>query len=169
MVFERAVAVAILVRGDAAGRHDRVHAVGRLFVAAQLDDEHAAVAVEGDLAWRVDDRIPQDGLDAVAGLQPELLDLFVRRERTDRRPRREIGLRVCRILGVWRGERAGAAPRALNRAGAALRVERSRIEWPNERRGRQREHGEASGWQVRALDSHAALLHEWWWAVKQTD
>ncbi len=51
VVFERPVTVAILVRGDAAGRHDRVDAVGRLFVAAQFDDEHAAVAVEGDLAW----------------------------------------------------------------------------------------------------------------------
>ena len=166
VVLERAVTVAILVRGDAAGRHDRVDAVGRLFVAAQLDDEHAAVAVEGDLARRVDERIRKDGLDAVARRQPELLGLFVGRERTDRRPRREIGLRVCRILGVGRGERAGAAARALNRARAALRVERSRVERSDERRGRQREHGEAGGRQVRALDSHAALLHEWWWAVK---
>jgi hypothetical protein len=166
VVFEGAVTVTILVRRDAARGDNRVHAVGRLFVAAQLDDEHAAVAVEGDLARRVDERIRQDGLDTIAGRQPELLDLFVGTERTNGRPRREVRFRVCRILGVGRGERAGAAARALNRARAALRVERSGIERADERCGREREHGEASRRQVRALNSHAALLHECSWGVK---
>ena len=49
-MLECPVTVAILVSGDAPGRNERIDALRRLHVAAELDDEHPAVAVEGHLA-----------------------------------------------------------------------------------------------------------------------
>ena len=63
VVLVDAVVVAILVHarcGRSAG--SRSIAVGRLHVAAQLDDEHPAVAVERDLRRVLDDRIGQHRL-----------------------------------------------------------------------------------------------------------
>ena len=49
-----AVVVAILVHRDAADRIELAGRVGILHVAAQLEDEHPAVAVEGDLRGLLD-------------------------------------------------------------------------------------------------------------------
>ena len=54
-----AVVVLVLVHGDAADRLERAGAVGVLHVAAQLEHEHPAVAVERDLRRLLDVRIGQ--------------------------------------------------------------------------------------------------------------
>ena len=56
------VVVAIFVHGDPADRRDQIDPLWRLHVAAQLDDEHPAVAVEGNLCGILDDRIGQHRL-----------------------------------------------------------------------------------------------------------
>ena len=68
-----AVAVLVLVHRDAADRIELAGRVGVLHVAAQLEHEHAAVAVEGDLRRLLDVRIGQHRLELEAGRQPEPL------------------------------------------------------------------------------------------------
>src|SRR5690606_31679643 len=106
-----AVAVTILMHRDAAVRIERAGAVGILHVAAQLDDEHAAVAVEGNLRRLFDVRLGEDRLHAEAGRQPELLLLLLWRQRQHGRLRREVGLERIRSaaaagLALRRGRRA---------------------------------------------------------------
>jgi hypothetical protein len=110
VALERVVAVAVLVQRDAADRLERVDAVRLLLVAAQLEDEHPAVAVERDLPRRLDDGLGEHRFEAIAGRQPELLRLFLGRERTHRRLWRQVRVCVGRVLRI-RG-RAGAAAAA---------------------------------------------------------
>ena len=115
-----AVVVGVLVHRDAAGRLELAGRVGVLHVAANLDDEHPAVAVEGNLHRLFDVGLGQDRLDPVAGRQHEPLLLFGRRHRRDRVLRRQV-----RAF-----ERIAAAPAArLSSAGLAApgRLERRRL------------------------------------------
>ena len=66
-----AVVVAILVHRDAADRVELAGRVGVLHVAAHLEHEHPAVAVERDLRRFLDVRIGQHRLELEAGRQPE--------------------------------------------------------------------------------------------------
>jgi hypothetical protein len=110
MLFKRAVAVTILVPGDSADWRNEIDPFRRLEIAAQLDDEHAAVAVERDLRGILDERFRQQRLDPIARLQPQSLRLFCRRQRLNRRLRRQVGGGVRGIVRV--GRRAGSSPAA---------------------------------------------------------
>ncbi len=63
-----AVAVAILVPRDLALRQQLAVAVGRLHVAANFEDIHSPVAVEGNLGRLLNVRIGEDRLHLEAGL-----------------------------------------------------------------------------------------------------
>ena len=84
VAFVDAVVVRVLVARDAADRIELARGVGVLHVAAQLEDEHAAVAVERDGAGLFDVGVGQHGRDAVAGLEEEVFLLFCGWERKDR-------------------------------------------------------------------------------------
>ena len=88
----------------------------RLVVAAQLDDEHPAVAVERDLSRLLDVGVGEHGREVIAGRKPEAPGLFGRGKRNDRGLRREIGVGVCWIIG-GRGleDSAAAAPPGATR------------------------------------------------------
>ena len=119
-----AVVVLVLVHRDAADRVELAAAVGVLHVAAQLEHEHPAVAVEGDLRRLLDVGIGEHRLDLESGRQPELLLLLGRRQRNDRRLLREVGLvhrraaaasgAACAALSSWvtRRRREGPAESA---------------------------------------------------------
>ena len=77
-------------------------------VAAQLEHEHAAVAVERDLRGIFDEGLGQHRLHPVAGREQQALGLLRWRQGAHRRLRREIRTRVRGILGVRRG--AGSWP-----------------------------------------------------------
>ncbi len=86
-----AVVVAILVNRDAAVRVERAAAVGVLHVTAQLEHEHAAVAVEGNLRWLLDvglGRAPSSILKP--GGSQNFLALSAGRQRKHGRLRREV-------------------------------------------------------------------------------
>ena len=91
--FVHAIVVLVLVDRDAADRIELTGRIGVLHVAAQFDDEHAAVAVEGNLARLFDVGIGQDGLDLEPGRKPEFLLLLGRRQRDDWRLLREVWFR----------------------------------------------------------------------------
>ena len=134
---------------------------GRLLVAAELEEEHAAVAVECHLPWRVDQRIGQHRLEPVSGGQPELLRLLVGGQRPDRRPWGEIGLGVRGILRVGRGEGSGSPTGALNGAGPALGVNRNRSRGGNQpaTNNGPKDHDKANSDLLRARNLHRPLLH----------
>ena len=67
-------------------------AVGVLHVAAQLEDEHPAVAVEGNLRRLLDVRLGEHRLELEAGRQPEPLGLLLGGQRQHRRLLREVRL-----------------------------------------------------------------------------
>ena len=71
-----AVVVLVLVHRDAADGVELARGVGVLHVAAQLEHEHAAVAVESNLRRLLDIGICEDRLDLEPGRQPELLLLI---------------------------------------------------------------------------------------------
>ena len=79
-----AVVVDVLVDGNAADRLELAARIGVLHVAADLEHEHAAVAVEGDLRRLLDLRIGQHRLQLVAGRQQEPFLFVGRGERTHR-------------------------------------------------------------------------------------
>ena len=123
MMLVGAVVVAILVNGNPADRRNEIDAFGSLKVAAQLDDEHAAVAIERNLGRILDHGLGHDRRQAIAWRQPEALDLFLWLHGQDRRLRREIGARVGRIARVRRRTWAPAASWRLNgTTGRVLRV-----------------------------------------------
>ena len=68
-----AVVVLVLVDRYAADGVELARRVGVLHVASQLEDEHAPVAIEGNLRRLLDIGIGEDGLDLETGRQPELL------------------------------------------------------------------------------------------------
>ena len=112
-----AVVVPILVHRDAADRIELAARVRILHVAAQLEDEHPAVAVEGDLRGLLDVRIGEYRLELEAGRQPDLPGLFLRRQHR------------CRWLGTVVGGRVGgivllrtAQPAAAAAAGRLSRL-----------------------------------------------
>ena len=108
VVLVDAVVVSILMDGNPTDGLQQVLSVGRLFVSSQLDDEHASVAVEGNLSRVVDVGIGEDGLDAVARRQPEPLRLLRGWQRRERRLRGQIRVGVERIVGPRRDTRAPA-------------------------------------------------------------
>jgi hypothetical protein len=93
-----AVVVPILVPRNASDGIELARRLEVLHVAAELDDEHPAVAVEGNLPWLLDKRLGQDRLDLEAGREPEARRLVGWRQWTDGRLRREIGLREVRAI-----------------------------------------------------------------------
>ena len=117
VLLVEAVVVGILVHRDAAGRRELGGRVRILHVAADLEDEHAAVPVEGDLHRLFDVRVGQHGLDPVPGRQDETFLLFGGGHRDDGIFRSE----VCpfeRIVGLCRRRRW---PRRLHRRRACRR------------------------------------------------
>ena len=120
VMFVGPVVVTILVHGNAAEGRNQVDAFRRLVIAAQFDDEHAAVAIECDLRGIFDHGLGENGRQAIARRQPELLDFLLRSERQHRGLRREIGGGVGRIAGFRRG--AGAAAAAGGLDGASGRI-----------------------------------------------
>ena len=88
---------------DAPGRIELAGGIEILHVAAQLDDEHSAVAVERDLTGLLDVGLRDDGLNAIALWQDEARSLLGRREREHWAAEREVG------ATSWA---AGAAPAA---------------------------------------------------------
>ena len=85
-----AVAVLVFVQRDARDGVERSAAIGILHVAADLEHEHAAVAVEGDLRRLLDVGIRQHRFELEARRQPEPLRLLRRRQRLDRRLLRKV-------------------------------------------------------------------------------
>ena len=133
-----AVVVAVDVHRDPA---DRVELSGHVeieHVAAILDDEHPAVAVERDRGGLLNDRIGQHELEAIPRLQDELLELFLRRARTERRLLGPIDVGIDRIVFAaaaqpaapcWRrlwGRRALTCCRLRRPARGCLRRQRER-------------------------------------------
>jgi hypothetical protein len=111
-----AVVVRVLVARDAADRVELARGVGVLHVAAQLEHEHAAVAIERDRAGLFDVRFGEDRRDAVAGLENELLLLFCGGERKDGGLLHEVGVGVGLVGGSW----TACAPAAASLIGAGL-------------------------------------------------
>jgi hypothetical protein len=87
-----AVVVLVFVQRDAADRVELAARVGVLHVAADLEDEHAAVAVERDLRGLLDVGIRENGLELESRRQPDLLHLVGGREHRHGAGLREIGL-----------------------------------------------------------------------------
>ncbi len=112
--LEDTVVVAVLVSGDPPDRSDGIDPVHGLLVAAQLDDKHPSVAVEGDLGGRVDERVGEDRLEPVARRQPEARDLLGRRESHDRRFPRQVGIGVRRVSCVRGGTRTASTSGRLD-------------------------------------------------------
>ncbi len=110
VAFVDAVVVRVLVARDAADRFELARGVGVLHVAAQLEHEHPAVAVERDGAGLFDVGIRQHGRDAVAGLQEEMFLLFCGWERKDRGLLCEVGAGVGRVSCA--GATCASAPAA---------------------------------------------------------
>ena len=95
-----AVVVRVFVARDAAHRLELARGVGVLHVAAQLEDEHATVAVERDGAGLFDIGVSQHGRHAVTGLEKEVFLLFSGWEREDRGLLREVGVGVGGVRGA---------------------------------------------------------------------
>jgi len=109
--------------------------------AAQLEHEHAAVAVEGDLRGVFDERLGEHGLDPVSAWEQQAFGFLCRRHRTHRRFGREIHSRIGRIPGVRRGARPWTAVRRLNvfpRRALRLRKDDQRRKQRGSERGRLR-------------------------------
>ena len=112
-----AVVVLVLVHRDAA---DRIQLAGRvrvLHVAAHLEDEQPAVAVEGNLRRLLNRRVRQHGLELESGRQPDLLGLLLGRQDLDRRLLTVVGGRVGGVVLLRTTEAAAAAA-----AGGRLRA-----------------------------------------------
>ena len=113
-----AVVVGILVHRDAAGWRELGGRVRILHVGADLEDEHAAVPVEGDLHRLFDVRLGQHGFDPVAGRQDEAFLLLGGGHGDDGILRRE----VCpfeRIVGLSPAPRPALGSRRRRRVGSA--------------------------------------------------
>ncbi len=120
--FVHPIVVLVFVDRDPSDRIEFTGRIGVLHVAAQFNDEHPAVPVEGNLAWLFDIRISQHRLDLEAGWQPELLLLFGGREGNNRRLLREVRLvHRCATTGAAAPWRAGRAGRGWSRWLGALR------------------------------------------------
>ena len=114
MVLVHAVVVPVLVHGNPADGRGQVDAVQGLVVAAQLHDEHPAVAVERDLSRLLDVGVGEHGGQVITRRKPEASGLFGRRQRNDRGLRREVGAGVGGIAGGG-GFKDSAAVRAARR------------------------------------------------------
>ena len=139
-----AVVVAILVHGDPADRRDQIDPFGRLKVAAQLDDEHSAVAVEGDLSGILYDRIGEHGLEAIAGREPEAPGLLYGRDGKNGRFWRQVGVRIGGVTGVGGSTR----PRPT-----ARRLDGSPAPWRTRDRRSRREASRRASHPLRPIDS----------------
>ena len=84
------VVVDVFVHGDAAGRRELAGRIRVLHVAANLDHEHPAVAVEGNLHRLFDVRFGEDRFDTVPGREHEPLLFLCRRHGRDRLLRRQV-------------------------------------------------------------------------------
>ena len=90
-----------------------IRCVGILHVAAILEHEHPSIAVERDRGGFLNVWIGQHELEVVAGLQDELVQLLLRRERRNRRFLGEIDARVRGVVELrTAGEEVGAAATA---------------------------------------------------------
>jgi hypothetical protein len=113
-----AVVVAIFVHGNPARGPERAAAVGVLHIAAELEHEHAAVAVESDLRRLLNLRIGEHRRHREPGWQQELPGFLFGRQWQHRRLLREIRLdgRVAtRAARVWRCAGAAGAPLSRRR------------------------------------------------------
>src|SRR6185503_16246194 len=97
-----------------------IDALRSLEVSAQLDDEHAAVAVERDLGGVLDEGIREHGRHPVAGRERQAFGLLLRRQRKDWRLRRQVRAGVRRIVCIRRCAWSAATAGSLN--GSALSV-----------------------------------------------
>ncbi len=79
-----AIVVLVFVQRDAPDGVERPATIGILHVASDLEHEHPAVTVEGDLRRLLDVGIRQHRFELEAGRQPELPGLLGRRERLER-------------------------------------------------------------------------------------
>ena len=104
-----AVVVGIDVQRDPADRIELAGHVQVQHVAAILDDEHPAVAVERDRGRLLDDRIGEHQLQAIARLKDERLQLLFRRLRQQRRLLGPVDVGVDRIVLASAAESAAAA------------------------------------------------------------
>jgi hypothetical protein len=93
--------------------------VGVHHVAANLDDEHPAVAVKRNCGRLLNDGVREHELEAVPRLKDEFLELLFGRQRQERGALREVIVRVGRIVELWatlkdfRASPAAAAASAL--------------------------------------------------------
>ncbi len=113
--FVDAVAVLVLVHRDAADRIQLAGRVGVLHVAANLEDEHPAVAVEGDLRRLEDVGFGEDRFELESRRQPQPLRLVSRREHRDRPFLGEVRL-PHRRAAAWEARRARSLCRRSARA-----------------------------------------------------
>ena len=111
-----AVVVGVFVPRDAADGIELAARVLVLHVAAQLEDEHAAVAVERDRARLLDVGVAQNRRDLVSGRKNELLGLISGREGNDGGAGREVGVGIGGVSGGRlrrnRGRRGPGHPEA---------------------------------------------------------
>ena len=145
-----AVVVRVDVQGNAAdgielARHVQVHHVAAIF-----DDEHAAVAVEGDGGRLLDDRIGQHELEPIAGLKDELFQFFLGRFRNERRLLRPVETGIDRVIKPAAPRRAphGPGPGAGRRGGS-----------PGRSRGLPRLRRGCLGWR-RSLGDHCETCRD---------
>ena len=96
---EHAVVLRALVHAHAADRIELAGGIGVAHERPHLGDVHPPVGVEGQRGRTDHVRVVQHELDAVAGRQDEVLRLFFRRQRHDRRLRAVVGVFVRGIRG----------------------------------------------------------------------
>ena len=162
-----AVVVAVLVHRDAADRIELAGGVGVLHVAAQLEHEHPAVAVEGDLRGLLDVGIGEHRLQLEARAAARIfLASSSRRQHRDRR----LGDRSRRSrwrdrFPAARPDRRGRRGRPAARApGRRLRGARGGLLRPGRRCGRLRRRPETVATRtapaiVERRDRATTLLH----------
>jgi hypothetical protein len=110
MVLVHTVVIPVFVDGDAPHGRRQIETIERLIVAAQLQHEHASVAIERDLSRLLDFGIGQHRFKSISGRKPEALRLFVGRHWKHRRLRREVRVGIQRVVSGGRFHESAAAP-----------------------------------------------------------
>jgi hypothetical protein len=117
-----AVVVLVLVDRDPADRVELAGGVRRLHVAADLEDEHAPVAVERDLRGLLDVGIGEHGLHPEAGGQPEALGFLRGRQDGDGQLLGEIGFPHRRAAASGSRARLSRLGRTTRSGGLCARL-----------------------------------------------
>ena len=145
---------------DAADRVELAGRVGVLHVAAQLQHEHPAVAVEGDLRRLLDVRVGQHRLDLEAGRQPEALLLLFGRQGLHRRLLREVRLGHRRpAAAAGRGAGCLRAPPRARRSGWRRSLRRGRRRSLGGAKCRATDQEEERGARDGEVSAHGVLFH----------